>query len=131
MGPIDMPRAAAVVFRTVGAATVVSLTMGCTLGANYARPQIANPSQYRFVAPAAQAQALADLPWFQVFDDPSLQALVREALANNLDLQMAVARVEEARVRAGIATSLLYPQVYAVCRYGEPPAAKTGPGSSS
>ena len=36
---------------------------------------------------------------------------IREAIANNLDLRVAVARVEEARARAGIAKSFLYPQV--------------------
>ena len=34
-------------------------------------------------------QSLADSPWFQVFDDPTLQALIREAIGNNLDLQTA------------------------------------------
>ena len=63
-----------------------------------------------------QAQSLADAPWFQVFDDPALQALIREAIANNLDLQIAVARVEEARARAGIAKSFLYPQVDGVAQ---------------
>ena len=130
MGCIDMPRAVVVV-RTVVAAAIVSFMTGCTLGANYARPPIANPSQYRFVAPAAQAQSLADVPWFQVFDDPSLQALVREALANNLDLQIAVARVEEARARAGIATSFLYPQVDAVGSYGVRQASNTGQDDTS
>ena len=35
-----------------------------------------------------QAESLADVPWFQVFDDPTLQALIREAIANNLDLRV-------------------------------------------
>ena len=60
---------------------------------------------------------MADLPWWQVFDDPTLQALVREALINNLDVRVAVARVEEARARAGIAKSFLYPQVNGVASY--------------
>src|SRR5262245_3849879 len=82
---------------------------GCAaVGPNYERPPLVNPAQYRFVEGTAQAQSLADSPWYQVFDDPTLQALIREALANNLDLQMAVARVEEARARAGIAKSFLY-----------------------
>jgi len=91
---------------------------GCTAGKNYERPQLPNPATYRFVEGATEAQSLADLPWFQVFDDPTLQALIREALTNNLDLQMAVARVEEARARAGIAKSFLYPQVDGTVNYG-------------
>jgi len=83
----------------------------CTVGPNYARPPVVNPQQFRFAEGVAQAQSLADLPWWQVFDDPTLQALIREALANNLDVKIAVARVEEARARAGIAKSFFYPQV--------------------
>ena len=101
-------------FAVVGA----SLLAGCTVGKNYERPQLPNPATYRFVEGATEAQSLADTPWWQVFDDPTLQALVREALLNNLDLQMAVARVEEARARAGIAKSFLYPQVDGAVSYG-------------
>jgi hypothetical protein len=89
----------------------VSLSAGCAVGPDYARPQVPSPAQFRFVEGDAQAQALADSPWWRVFDDPALQTLVREALANNLDLQLAVARLEEARARAGVAKSYFYPQV--------------------
>jgi len=71
---------------------VGALTVGCSVGPNYSRPPLPTPPQYRFVQGTA-AQTLADSPWFEVFDDPTLQALVREAIANNLDLQIAAARV--------------------------------------
>jgi multidrug efflux system outer membrane protein len=100
------------------AAVFPPLVTGCAVGPNYSRPQLPSPPQYRFVTGPAEAQTLADSPWWQVFNDPTLQALVREALANNLDLQQAVARVEEARARAGIARSYLYPQVDGVVHYG-------------
>ena len=48
---------------------------------------------------------------------PTLQALIREAIGNNLDLRVAVARVEEARARAGIAKSFLYPQIDGAANY--------------
>jgi multidrug efflux system outer membrane protein len=91
-------------------AALTPLLAGCTVGADYSRPPMPSPAQYRFVN-GAEAQSLADAPWFEVFADPPLQALVREALANNLDLRAAAARVEEARARAGIVKSFLYPQV--------------------
>jgi len=110
---------AAALSRAVLALGFVSLTAGCAaVGPNYERPQMPIPAQFRFVEGAAQAQSLADSPWFQVFDDPALQTLVREALANNLDVQLAVARVEEARARAGVAKSFLYPQIDAGVSYG-------------
>jgi len=98
------------------AAALVPLA-GCAVGPNYARPQMPTPAQFRFVENAA-ATSMADAPWFQVFEDPTLQALIREAIDKNLDLRVAVARVEEARARAGIASSFLYPQVDGVANYG-------------
>jgi multidrug efflux system outer membrane protein len=93
--------------------------MGCAaVGPNYARPQMPTPPEYRFAQSSTQAESLADAPWFQVFDDPTLQGLIKDAIVNNLDLRIAVARVEEARARAGIARSFLYPQVDGVASYG-------------
>jgi len=100
------------------AAPLSSLLVGCAaVGPNYNRPQLPNPAQFRFIEGAAQAASLADVPWFQVFDDPTLQAHIRDAIGNNLDLRAATARVEEARARAGIAKSFLYPQVDGVASY--------------
>src|SRR5436190_1059690 len=89
----------------------IVLTGCAAAGANYVRPQLPSPPQYRFAEGPAEAESLADLPWWQVFGDPTLQALIREAIANNLDLRAALARVERARAQAGIAKSFLYPQV--------------------
>jgi outer membrane protein, multidrug efflux system len=119
----DMPRHLTSLLG-LSTAAVSLLFAACAVGPNYERPQLPSPPQYRFVEGAAQAQTLADSPWWQVFDDPTLQMLVREALSNNLDLQMAVARVEEARARAGIAKSFLYPQVDGVVNYGARQAAQ-------
>jgi multidrug efflux system outer membrane protein len=101
------------------------LLTGCSMGADYARPQMPNPPQYRFNETASTAESLADAPWFQVFDDPSLQALIREALTNNLDLKVALARVEEARAQAGVAKSFLYPEVNGVANYAVRSASNT------
>ena len=102
-------------------AAVVALTVfvsGCAaVGPNYKRPDVAHPAQYRFAATPSDAATLADLPWWQVFEDATLQALIREAVANNLDLRAAAARVEQARAQAGIAKSFLYPQVDGVASY--------------
>jgi multidrug efflux system outer membrane protein len=103
--------------RGAGAVALAAMVTACTAGANYQRPEMASPDQFRFVD-SPQAATLADLPWFQVFDDPALQALIKEGIANNLDLRAAMARVEEARARAGIAKSYLYPQVDGTFAYG-------------
>ncbi len=118
-----------------GAFAVVLVTVvasaACTkLGPDYQRPQMPVPPAYRF-AERDQASSLADLPWFQVFDDPALQALVREAVANNLDLRIAAARVEELRARAGVVKSFLYPQVDGAASYAVVGTSSTPEGSDA
>ena len=92
--------------------TVLALTAaGCTVGPNYERPKLEPPAQHRSAAPAPAPESVADLNWWQLFQDPALQTLIRDGVANNLDLRIASARVVEARALAGIAKSYLYPEV--------------------
>ena len=61
--------------------------------------------------PAAEAENLANTPWWELFDDPQLQELVRIALQENKDLKIAVERIEEARARYGFTKADLWPKV--------------------
>ena len=70
-------------------------------GPAYHRPEFPAPAQHRPLTTEPEAASLADLPWWEVFQDPALQELVREALRNNTDLAVAAARVVEARALAG------------------------------
>ena len=92
-----------------------SLVGGCAVGPNYHRPDVQTPSAYRDLSdnPQAQAQAasFADLPWWQVFQDPQLQDLIRTALKQNYDLQIATERIKAARAQVAITRSSLFPQV--------------------
>ena len=97
--------------RPTAVIVLFALLGGCAVGPNYKRPEMASPSQYRFVEGPAEAASLADEPFWQVFGDPVLQGLIREAIANNLDLVAATARVEEARAIAGVVKSFLYPSI--------------------
>ena len=97
--------------RAAFVAVVALLVSGCMLGPDYSRPPVVVPDNYRFAVAPATAESIADLPWFDVFRDPVLQQLVREALQNNYDLRIAAARVEEARANIGIVRSFLYPQI--------------------
>ena len=96
------------------AATLVGLALltGCAVGPNYKQPPTTAPDQYREVqGPPAPAGSLADRPWWEVFGDRQLQALIDEALGSGYDVQLAAWRVEEARARAGIARSEFFPQI--------------------
>jgi len=84
----------------------------CTMGPNYQRPAVSPPAAFRGVTVAPdRARSIADLPWFEMFSEPELAALVREALDNNLDLWTAAARVEEFRGRAALAGAQNKPTV--------------------
>ena len=77
------------------------------------RPQVQTPADYRGsgAPPGARPdpQTLADLKWFEVFEDEKLQGLIREALAYNFDLREAVARVDLARANLGLTRSDQFP----------------------
>jgi multidrug efflux system outer membrane protein len=85
------------------------------VGPSYQRPAVAVPSAFRGAEAGTpsgpSAAAIADVPWWAVFRDPVLEGLVAEAVANNQDLAMAVARVEEARARVGVARAGRFPWV--------------------
>jgi outer membrane protein, multidrug efflux system len=90
---------------------------GCTVGPNYHRPAVQTPTVYRDLraSPQAQEQAasFADLPWWQVFQDPQLQELIRTALKQNYDMQLATERINAARAQLSITRSQLFPQAQA------------------
>lgn len=91
------------------------LLAGCMVGPNYHRPAVQTPTAYRDTSenPQVQAQAAsyADLPWWQVFEDPQLQELIRTALKDNYDLQLATERINAARAQVTVTRSSLFPQV--------------------
>ncbi|HEY2796458.1 MAG TPA: efflux transporter outer membrane subunit [Thermoanaerobaculia bacterium] len=85
---------------------------GCAVGPNYKQPPVTVPDVYRDVqGPPVPAASLADQPWWEVFGDPKLKALIDEALITGYDPQLAAWRVEEFRARAGIARSEFFPQI--------------------
>lgn len=93
---------------------VAGLAAGCTAGVDYRRPELAQAAQYlhqpaiglRQDADAAELQQ-----WWTAFGDPRLSHLVTQALAQNLDLAQAAARVRQARAAIGAADTVLLPSV--------------------
>jgi multidrug efflux system outer membrane protein len=92
-----------------------AMLAGCTVGPKYHRPAVQTPAAYRDLSdnPQLQSQAAsyADLPWWQVFQDPKLQELIRTALKQNYDLQLATERINAARAQVAVTRSSLFPQV--------------------
>lgn len=89
---------------------VLFIISGCAVGPNYKRPQTNIPEVFRD-QDKLSTNSLADLPWWQVFEDDHLQDLVRTALTNNYDLRIAVSRVDQARAMADQARADFFPQI--------------------
>ena len=93
-------------------AVLMAVTIaGCTVGPEYRRPDATPPKEFRSQVAPAEAGSLADLPWWQVFNDRALQGLITQALAGNYDLKVAVARIGQARAQVDVVRADLYPQV--------------------
>jgi multidrug efflux system outer membrane protein len=65
--------------------------------------------------------------WWTTFNEPPLTALIDEALANNLDLQVAMARIDAARSQVTLARSNLYPTVNVGFDAGRARVSRVGP----
>src|SRR5947208_1561844 len=96
------------------------LLIGCTVGPDYKPPETTvattfgketgepqppatRPSSVTTVQPVRVAQ------WWTLFHDPTLNALIDEAIVSNLDLKLAEARVREARGLRSVVTGQQYP----------------------
>jgi multidrug efflux system outer membrane protein len=83
---------------------------GCAVGPDYRRPSVSAPPAFRSES-VVSTNSFADLPWWEIFRDETLQALIRTALTNNYDLRIAVTRVEQARAIAMQTRGQFFPQV--------------------
>ncbi len=87
----------------------------CTVGPDYVRPAMPLPGQYNAAASgaaiSANAQQTVQQDWWRLFNDATLNELVALALANNADLQMAVARIAQAQGLAMQAGAAQYPSL--------------------
>ena len=98
----------------------VLLVAGCTMGPNYVPPQVDAPPAYRYEE--KDAQATANTAFWKQFGDPVLDGLIAEAIANNPQVLIAAARVEQAAAVLTQTTAPLYPAGRVRC------LGRTGPG---
>jgi multidrug efflux system outer membrane protein len=89
------------------AIVLAALLAGCAVQPDYRRPAVELPAAWKESAP----RFADDGRWWKVYGDAALDRLVEEALAQNRDLALAVARVDEARALLGVARSQLAPTI--------------------
>jgi len=89
------------------------LLSACTVGPKYKRPNVQAPDTFRASTPDASSAAasLGDEKWWSVFQDPQLQTLIREALAQNYDVRIAATRVLQAQAVLGITRADQFPTI--------------------
>src|SRR6266576_7090533 len=96
--------------------TTIALSLAlsaCSLAPNYQRPQMAVPTGWSDVAGVGVAAQPSSTPFWQEYGNAELNNLIDTALAQNLDLEAALHRIEQARGQAKVASSPLDPTVSA------------------
>src|SRR5208282_5911087 len=98
------------------------LLPSCMLGPNYKRPPAPTPTAYKELppanspqasewAPAQPSDALARGKWWEVYNDPELNALEEQVSISNQNILAAEAQFREAKLAVRGARSYLYPTV--------------------
>lgn len=91
---------------------VLAATMfaGCAVGPNYEPPATQMPENWAAELAGGETAKDAELlTWWMVLNDPLLDSLIEQARENNLDLQLASARIREARAVRGLAMAGFWP----------------------
>ena len=81
----------------------------CSLAPKYERPQMALPTGWSNVAGVGNAQVNPATAFWQELGSADLNHLIDNALAQNLDLEAALHRIEQARAQAKSSAAPLYP----------------------
>lgn len=89
---------------------------GCKVGPNYSRPDAGAPSSFRFGGKKG-GLGFGDLDWRTVYKDAALRSLIDQALANNLDLKSAAARILQAQANLASVRSQFFPAIGAGYNY--------------
>lgn len=95
--------------RTLLATCIVAMVPGCLVGPDYVRPKVDEPATFRFEE--RDARDVVNTAWWEQFSDPVLNDLIGIALAENKDVRIAAARVEEFAGRLGTTRAQLFPQL--------------------
>jgi multidrug efflux system outer membrane protein len=98
---------------------LLALLSACAVGQRYTPPAVSVPEAWTETSAMNTASPPESLErWWTEFRDPLLDDLIARAIAGNIDLKIASARIREARAARGIAASAALPQVDAAAAYG-------------
>jgi len=109
--------------RSLVLAVFSMLLLACAMGPNYSRPDISTSGSFRMAEESKDLPSLANMPWWELYQDEELQRLIRIALEENKDLKRAVASIDEFQARLYTARIDFAPQLSAT---GNLPVARLG-----
>jgi outer membrane protein, multidrug efflux system len=103
-------------YRTIFLGYAVGATLcACSLAPPYTKPSTPPIAPVYAEAgswiPAHPADTIDRDPWWEIYRDPQLDALERQAAAGNFDLQAELSRLEQARAQVRIARAGSFPQL--------------------
>ena len=81
-------------FKILFLALLTVFIAGCAVGPNFVKPVVTSPDKFRYNYTGADTAYT--LSWWELFNDPVLDSLIRTALRENRDVRIAAARIEEA-----------------------------------
>ena len=97
----------------IGLCTVILVFLisfqGCKVGEDYERQEMPAPETFRQDFP--KDSAISNIPWWELFQDSILVALIDSALVNNQDVQIAISRMQEAALQIDVARADYYPLI--------------------
>ncbi len=96
-------------YRRITTIILVLLLSACAMGPDYERPEVPVPQEYD--EPSIPGESIANLKWWELFQDEVLISLIETALVNNKELAIAMARIEEARAALGFVRADQFPNL--------------------
>ena len=101
------------IFRSSGFFISSLLIVGCAVGPDYQPPKMPVPLKWAEANPPLQAVKRHPDKWWLTFKDPVLDQLIVDAIAANLDLKQALARIQDARTQRSVTIAAGLPSVAA------------------
>ena len=94
----------------------ITMLVGCvTVGPDYIRPEVSISNDWHTKLKGGLTSKEMDqqieAAWWATLNDPKLTGLIERAVAGNLDLKKAMARIREARARRGVARADFFPSL--------------------
>ena len=85
------------------------IVTSCKLGEPYSRPEVVTPVSYK--SESLTGESIANMPWWELFQDTVLQKMIRHGIENNKDLNATISRIRQAEAQIGVVRANLYPRV--------------------